>query len=82
MPQFEIEQYELHSTTHRVKAATMAEAIVALWNGESEIVDNSTEYIEVPENVGMPADHDVIDALRRLGYECSESHIPGIRSIK
>ncbi len=35
MPQYEIEQYELHAMKYRVKAASEAEAIRLLFDGEA-----------------------------------------------
>ena len=47
---YEIEQYELHTMKYRVEAATEAEAIAKLFQGEGEAVCNSLEYIEVAED--------------------------------
>ena len=37
MPTYEIEQYELHAMKYRVEAATEAEAIAKLFQGEAEL---------------------------------------------
>ena len=50
---FEIEQYELHSIKFQVEAASEAEAIAKLFDGEAEPVDQSQELIEVADAYGM-----------------------------
>ena len=84
MPMYEIEQYELHTTTFRVEAKSEAEAIVKLLDGEAEVVDNSQEYIEVAEDFGLPVDEhrDLADELRDLGVPVGEQVISSIRSIQ
>jgi len=83
MPTFEIEQYELHTQTYRVQADTEAEAIAKLFNGEADAVDGGLEYIEVAEDLGLPADEyrDLAEALRALNVSINEDVIPSIRSI-
>ena len=82
MSTFEIEQYEVHTQTYRVQADTEAEAIAKLFNGEADAVDGGLEYIEVAEDLGLPADEyrDLAEALRALGVSVDEV-IPSIRSI-
>ena len=81
---YEIEQYELHTMKYRVEAATEAEAIAKLFDGEGEAVCNSLEYIEVAEDFGLPADEypELADALRELGVSVGDAVIPSIRSIE
>jgi hypothetical protein len=83
VPTFEIEQYELHSRKYRVEANSEAEAIAKLFDGEAEPVEQSQEYIEVAEDIGLPADQhrELADALRGLGVPVGEAVIPSIRSI-
>ena len=43
MPTYEIEQYELHAMKYHVEAATEAEAIAKLFQGEAEPVCQSMD---------------------------------------
>ena len=81
---YEIEQYELHAMKYRVEAATEAEAIAKLLQGEAEPVDQGLEYIEVAEDFGLPVDEcpDLAEALQKLGVSIGDTVIPSIRSIK
>jgi hypothetical protein len=83
MPTFEIEQYELHTMKYRVRANSEAEAIAKLLNGEAEAVDGGLEYIEVAEDLGLPADEyrDLAEALRVLDVSVADV-IPSIRGIE
>jgi hypothetical protein len=82
MPVFQIEQYELHTQTHRVVAENEAQAIAKVFNGEAEPVDGSLEYIEVADDFGLPAEkhRGLADELRGLGVSVGEV-IPSIRSV-
>ena len=84
MPTFEIEQYELHTQTYRVEASSEAEAIKKLLDGEADPVDDSTEYIEVAEDFGLPAEEhrELADQLRNLGVSVGEHVIESIRSVE
>lgn len=84
MPMFEIEQYELHAMKYRVEAATEAEAIKRLLDGEAEPVEQSQDYIEVAEDFGLPTDEyrELADELRALGVAVDDAVIPSIRSIR
>jgi hypothetical protein len=83
MPRYEIEQYELHAMKYRVEAATEAEAIRLLLDGEAEPVEQSQDFIEVAEDFGLPTDEyrELADQLRDLGVPVGEAVIPSIRSI-
>lgn len=83
MPTFEIEQYELHCLRYRVQAASEAEAVAKVLNGTALPVDDSQEYVEVPEDVGLPAEQhrELAEALRDLGIQV-DAVIPSIRSIE
>jgi len=83
MPTFEIDQYELHAMTYRIEAEDEAQAIVNLFKGEAEQVEGSLEYIEVCEDLGLPADEhqDLAERLREMGIAVDESVIPSIRRI-
>ena len=84
MPKFEIEQYEIHVAKYRVVAKTEAEAISKLFGGEAEPLDDSTEYIEVAEDIGLPVDEyrDLAEGLRDLDVSVGHDVIPSIRSIR
>jgi hypothetical protein len=83
MPIFEIEQYEVHLQTYRVEADSEAKAIAKLFNGEAHPVDNSLEYIEVCEDLGLPAEEyrELANELRSLGESVDKHVIPSIRSV-
>lgn len=85
MPTFEIEQYELHAMTYRVKAKNEAEAIVKLFQGRAEPVEQSQDMIEVADDYGIPVDEypELAAALRKLGQlRGKDEVIPSIRSIE
>ncbi len=84
MPTFEIEQYELHTQKYRVEAATETEAIAKLFSGEAIAMDDSLEFIEVADNVGLPVEdnRDLATGLQALGYVVGEDLIPSIRNIE
>jgi hypothetical protein len=85
MPQYEIEQYELHVQKYLIEANSEAEAIVKLFNTEADPVDDSLEYVEICEDrSGLPAEEyrELADELRELGMPVDEHVIPSIRSIE
>jgi hypothetical protein len=84
MPDYEIEQYELHTSKYRVAAASEAEAIAKLFRGEGELVDNSLEFIEVADYLGIPAEEhpQLAAALQKLDVRQVGDVIPSIRSIE
>jgi hypothetical protein len=84
MPTYEVQQYEHHVMKYRVVAATEAEAIAKLFQGEAEPVGPSQEFIEVADDFGLPADEycDLAEALRKLGVSVDGAVIPSIHSIK
>ena len=83
MPQYEIEQYEIHSAKYRVDAATPADAIAQLMDGQAELVDDSTEYIEIAEDIGLGVDDcdGLASQLVQRGIPVGEHFIPSIRSV-
>jgi type III secretion system FlhB-like substrate exporter len=83
MPQYEIEQFELHVMKYRVEADSEAEAIAKLFEGDAEPVEQSQEYIEVAEDFGIPVEQhqELADQLRDLGIHVGEAVIPSIRAI-
>ena len=84
MPIYEIEQYELHTMKYRVEAANEAEAVAKLIGGEGKAVDNSLEFIEVAEDLGLPVDghQELAEELRKSGVVVGDDVIPSIRSIE
>ena len=84
MPTFEIEQYEIHAQKYRVEANSEAEAIKMLFDGEADPVDNAFDFIEVCEDMGLPAEkhRELAEQLRSLGVSIEEVVIPSIRSIE
>ncbi len=83
MPMFEIEQYEVHTQTYQVEADSKADAIARLLDGEAMPVDDSLDYIEVAEDIGLPIDEcrELADKLRDLRVPVGEHVIPSIRAI-
>lgn len=83
MPTYQIEQYELHAMKYRVEAASKAEAIAKLFDGEAEPVCQSQEFIEIAEDYGLPADehHELAEEVRAMNVSVNEL-IPSIRSIE
>ena len=83
MPIFEIEQYEIHTQQYKVDADNEAEAIKKHFDGESDAFDNRLEYIEVADDLGLPADNypELAEALRQIGIKITDV-IPSIRAIE
>jgi hypothetical protein len=85
MPLYEIEQYELHTMKYRVEADSEADAIGRLLMGEGEPVDNSLEFVNIIDDLGMSLteDQELASQLFDLGVIHSGDEIIGsIRSIK
>jgi len=84
MPKYEIEQYEIYVSKYRVEADSEAHAIQKLFDGENEPVDDSLEYVETAEDIGLPVDEnrELADELRALGVSVRRDVIPSIRSIE
>lgn len=76
----------ISSCRHRLfcEANSEAAAIQKLFDGEAEPVDDSLEYVEVAEDIGIPVDEnrDSADELRALGVSVGDDVIPSIRSIE
>ena len=85
MPLYEIEQYELHTMKYQVEADSEADAIGRLLMGEGEPVDNSLEFVNIVDDLGMSLteDQELASQLFDLGVIHSGDEIIGsIRSIK
>jgi hypothetical protein len=81
MPSYIIEQYEIHSSKYEVEADNIRDAISKMEDGDAVLVDMNTEYIEIPDNIGMSVD--MLDEKDFNSLEIPEGEfIPGIRSIK
>lgn len=63
MSKYEVEVYELYSTTYEVEASSFSEAIDNALDGEGSILDDSTEYIEMADRYAGP---DLIDGIRSV----------------
>ena len=72
-----------NKTDSDAKSRSETEAVVKLFQGEAEPVEQSQEMIEVAHEYGMPADEhrELADALRNLGVVVGDE-IPSIRSIE
>ena len=84
MPTYEIEQYEIHSQKYLVEASSEAEAIKMLFDGEADAVNNAFDFIEVFEDLGLPAEkhRELAEQLSSLGVSVGEHVIPSIRSVE
>ena len=84
MPTYQIEQYEIHTMTYEVEAASEAEAIKKLFEGQAEPVEDSLEYIELAEDVGLPVDEfrDLAEEPQVLGVPVDAHVIPSICRIR
>lgn len=55
MPDFYIEQWELHTSTYRIREVdNEEEAVAKLLAGEGELQDDSLEYVEPAQRYGEP----------------------------
>ena len=83
MPNFEIEQFELHAARYRVEADSEAEAIAKLFAGQAQPVDGSQVFIQVDDDLGLPADDfpELVRELIKLGVTSIDDVIPSVRSI-
>jgi len=49
MPEFIVEQYELHVQQYTIEAADRADAIIGVMRGEGTMVENGCEFVESAE---------------------------------
>jgi len=87
MPEFIVEQYELHVQKYRVTAMDRVEAVRAVLDGAGTAIDNSGEYIQPAEFYGRPAfSEDERQRLRLAGVPISghenKEFVPTIRSVE
>ena len=82
VPRFEIKQYQTHVATIYVDAPTAAEAIELLYDNKIPAQPNVTEFLEINEDIGMPADENpALTKALRARSERIDSHIPSIANI-
>ena len=55
-----------------------------LFDGEAEIVEYGSDYIEICEELGLPVDEyrELADKLRTFGVSVDKDVIPSIRSLR
>ena len=84
MPVYEIEQYEIHTSKYRVEAESEAEALTKFLDNEGEMIDDSTEYIEIANDFGIPMDgnQELFEELEKLGVVFKNDLIESIRDVK
>ncbi len=84
MTTFEIEQLVVLVRKHRVEATSAAEAIVKLFDGETMLVDNNAEVVDLCDERGLPVDdHPALaEELRKAGILTDQTVIPSILSIE
>jgi len=63
MSKYEVEVYELYTTTYEVEASSLSDAINNFLYGEGSLLDDSTEYIQMAERYAGP---DLIDGIRSV----------------
>ncbi len=83
MPTYEIEQYEVHTQTYQVEAANEVEALKNFFAGDGDPLDNGLDYIEVADDLGLPAKEypQLADAVRAADLTVTDV-IPSIRRIE
>lgn len=79
-----IEQYQLHASTYKVIATGTAEAIAQVIRGEAELIDNSTQYVEVCDVIGMPVEGNeaLAGLFSELNVNVDAEKIPSIRCVR
>ena len=85
MPKFVVERYELHAQKVEIEAASQAQAIAAVLNGEGTDIDNGLDYIESAEEFGMPTEElsEGLEAeLRTLGVDLGGDYVHALRSVE
>lgn len=86
MPSYDVELYELHATIYHVEnAEDEADAIAKALNGEGRCEDNCTDFLEIADEYGMPADENR-DIAKKLGklqvIQPSSEIINGVRGVE
>ena len=83
-PTFLVDQYELHIATYRVISESAAGAIAKVLAGEAELPENSTEFVDVCEDFGMPIEGNeaIAKELEEMNVVEAPVVIPSIRSVQ
>lgn len=81
MKEFIVQRYEVWSQQIRVEATSAADAINRVRDGQGDDVDNSLEYIELADHIGLHynGNEEIFD---ELGLTEDDSFIPTIRSVE
>jgi len=85
MPIYELEQYELHVMKYRVTADDEADAIAKLFRGEGEPVEDSLDFVEVANDLGLSLTEspDLACRLFERGIiDGNDQIVPSIRSVR
>lgn len=78
---YEIEAYELWKCCYRTEAENAAEALEKFKEGDADVIDHTSEYLEWAEYYGVDSrnfDDDVQAELESMGIK---GHMAGIRDI-
>lgn len=83
MPKFQVEQYEIHVRSYDVVAASAAEAVAQVLQGDLDLSAGTTVFVEIAEDCGLPVETypDLAEALRQCGAIGQEEIIPSIRDV-
>ena len=78
-----IGQYELHVSTYKVEATSIAQAIKRVLDGDQEAEHISVDYSNTVDDLGISAteDPDLTRELRELGVEIEGDVVPSIASV-
>jgi hypothetical protein len=82
MKTFEIEQFEIHTTTYRVVAANRAEAVKKLFAGEARMVDDSQELNGPDDMRGMEPDAAFAEELAALNIRLDDGVLASVCSVE
>lgn len=82
MPQYAVEQYELHVVKYLVEAEDEAAAIKKVLDGGCPPVDNSQEFVELATEYGMNAEENSDIAEKLHEHHPCKYLIPSIRSVE
>jgi hypothetical protein len=79
MPFYKISQYEVWKQDHIVEADNLDKALQKLYDGYTEPVEDSFEFVETPDYLGMPTDNLLEDTPSI--YD-NKDIVPSIRSVE
>ena len=80
---YHIGQYELHISTYKVEATSIALAIQCVLEGEGELVGPSPEFSNVIDELGISAAEncELVQQLREVGIAIEGEVVPSIASV-